>query len=122
MCGGGDVHEVFQAPVLFGISKSPIFAAPNWLTVPPMPCSIAQGVWVVCLPFCEDISRSRARNTPGVFRGQSRPCSVFSEARRAATHVLSQRLPCTRVCAITLPNGRGTEQKCLTLRSPRDAE
>ena len=25
--------------------SAPIFAAPNWLTVPPMPCSISQGVW-----------------------------------------------------------------------------
>ena len=39
----------------------------------PMPCSLSQGVWVICLPFCEDISQLKARNTPCVFWGQSRP-------------------------------------------------
>jgi hypothetical protein len=75
----------------------------------------------MCLPFCEGISRARARNTLGVFGGQARPCRVFSAARLVATPGLIQRVPCTRVCAITLPHGRGTEPKCLTLQSPRDA-
>src|SRR5713101_5446546 len=56
--------------------STPIFAEPNRLTFPPMHCSISQGLWLVCLPFCVGISRSRSRNTPRLFRGPPRPCRV----------------------------------------------
>jgi hypothetical protein len=51
------------------VHSTPIFAGPNRLTFLPMYCSISQGLWLVCLPFCEGISRSRSRNTPRLFRG-----------------------------------------------------
>jgi len=65
---------------------------------------------MVRLPFCEGISQSRNRYTPGVVWGQSRTFSGLSAASLAAWQVLIQRLHWQRACAITLPNGCG-EQK-----------
>jgi hypothetical protein len=62
---------------------------------------------MVGLPFCEGISQSRVRNTPGACRGESRTCSDLAAASLAARPVLIQRLHWQRACAITLRKGRG---------------
>jgi hypothetical protein len=103
------------------ISSSPIFAASNHLTALSMPCSISQGFWVVCLPFCEGMSRpSPQRHATRVAgRVPPMPCPLRGQAQRLA------RAPPT----VALPAGvwnhaaqePGSLEHYLTLRSPRAA-